>query len=135
MQREEEIKGLEEKPMVVMKSFSDSGIDLGSKTSVGFEVAHTRCSATRKKLSYPHLSVNTERQVRSCWHCGWAGGLTQGEYQKPAIASKEIYIRPEHLTLALTNNAFKFFEGRGITVNVLIRNRLAVERVELPQVE
>ena len=37
--------------------------------------------------------------------------------------------------MALTDKAFKFFEGCGITVDVLIRNRIAVERVYLPQVE
>jgi twinkle protein len=37
--------------------------------------------------------------------------------------------------LALTDKAFKFFETRGITVDVLNRNRIAVERVHLPQVE
>lgn len=118
-----------------MKTFGDFGIELGSKSGVEVKVPCPQCSNSRRKRSYPCLNVNTERQVWNCWHCGWAGGLTQGEYQKPAISSKKHYVRPDHRPLALTERAFKFFEQRGITVDVLIRNKIAVERVYLPQVE
>lgn len=118
-----------------MRSFLDFGIELGGKTGNEVKVPCPKCSHTRRKKSYPCLNVNTDKGVWHCWHCGWSGGLVQGEYNAPTVAHKKLYVKPEHRPLPLTDKSLTFFEDRGITIDVIMRNRLATERVWMPQIE
>ena len=118
-----------------MRSFSDFGIDLGGKTGSECKVVCPKCSHLRRKKQYPCLNVNTDKQVWHCWHCGWSGGLVQGEYNAPTVAHKRLYVQPEHRPSVLSDKHLAFLEGRGITIDVIARNRLAVERVWMPQIE
>ena len=118
-----------------MKSFADFGIILDGKSGTEVKVQCPKCSHLRQKKTYPCLNVNTDKQVWHCWHCGWSGGLVQGEYNAPTIAHKKLYVRPEHRPSALTDKSLQFFDDRKITVDVIARNRIAVERVWMPQIE
>lgn len=118
-----------------MKSFADYGIDLQGKSGEEVKVTCPQCSSTRKKKSYPCLNVNTTKGTWHCWHCGWSGGLPSGVINRSAPPSRRVYPKPEFKPTALSDGAYKFFEKRGITTGVLIRNRISMERVWMPQIE
>lgn len=118
-----------------MKNFSDFGIDLAGRTGEEVKTTCPQCSHTRKKKNYPCLNVNTEKGVWHCHHCGWSGGLGSGVINRSAPPSRRVYHRPEFRPATLSDGALQFFVKRGITTDVLIRNRIALERVWMPQLE
>lgn len=118
-----------------MKSFADFGIDLRGKTGTEVKVTCPQCSSSRRKQNYPCLNVNTEKGAWHCWHCGWSGGLGGGVINPSAPPSRRVYHRPEFRPAALSDAALAFFSKRGITTEVLIRNRISMERVWMPQIE
>lgn len=118
-----------------MKNFLDFGIDLKNRTGEEVKTTCPQCSHTRKKQSYPCLNVNTIKGVWHCHHCGWSGGLGSGVINVSAPPSRRIYPRPEFRPAALSDRAVDFFMKRGITTDVLIRNRISMEKVWMPQIE
>lgn len=117
-----------------MKTFSDFGIDLGNRSGVEVKTICPQCSGARKKKNYPCLNVNTEKECWNCWHCGWAGTLKGGEWQKPEI--RRVYAKPAFMPDATPNEKLeKWFAGRGITAEVLLRNRISRGEAYFPQVE
>lgn len=118
-----------------MKSFSDYGIELGGKSGEEVKVTCPQCSHTRRKKSYPCLNVNTIKGAWHCWHCGWSGGLLQGVHNRPQLTQNRTYYKPEFRPEALSGKAVEFFNNRGITNDVLLRNKVSVETVWMPQVE
>jgi twinkle protein len=118
-----------------MKNFSDFGIDLKGRTGEEVKTTCPQCSHTRTKKNYPCLNVNTNKGVWHCHHCGWSGGLGSGVINSSAPPSRRVYHKPEFRPAALSDSAFTFFETRGITADVLIRNRISMERVWMPQIE
>lgn len=117
-----------------MKTFSDFGIDLGNRSGVEVKTTCPQCSPARKKKNYPCLNVNTDKECWNCWHCGWAGTLKGGEWQKPEI--RRVYAKPAFTPDATPNEKFeKWFAGRGISAEVLQRNRIARGEAYFPQVE
>ncbi len=118
-----------------MKSFADWGIDLGNRSGVEVKVTCPRCSPHRKKRRYPCLSVNTDKGAWHCWHCGWAGGLKQGEYSPPKVA--RTFRKPDYVATAETvpDDLLAWFKARGITDEVLRRNQVAKGMRYFPQVE
>jgi twinkle protein len=117
------------------KSFSDYDINLDGRTGEEVKVPCPKCSPMRKKKSYPCLNVNTMKGVWHCWHCGWAGGLIQGEYSKPTVANKKIFVKPSFRPAPLSGKSLEFFRDRGITNDVLMRNHISIESVWMPQIE
>lgn len=118
-----------------MKSFSDFGIDIAGKSGEEVKTTCPQCSHTRKKKSYPCLNVNTLKGVWHCHHCGWSGALSGGVLNRSAPPSRRVYHRPDFRPTALSEGATTFFQKRGITTEVLIRNRISMERVWMPQLE
>lgn len=118
-----------------MKNFSDYGIDLQGRSGEEVKTTCPQCSHTRKKKNYPCLNVNTIKGAWHCWHCGWSGGLGSGVVNQSAPPSRRIYPKPEFRPAALSENALGWFDKRGITTDVLIRNRVSMERVWMPQIE
>lgn len=79
------------------------------------------CSHTRKKSNVPCLSVNLEKGVWNCHHCGWKGGFG---------ASEEILDLPDDLPEfelphphLLLPPAINYLRSRGIDPQVAIANR------------
>lgn len=118
-----------------MRSFADYGIDIGNRSGEEVKTTCPQCSAHRKKKNYPCLNVNTEKGVWNCWHCGWAGALKTGEWQRPEL--KREYVRPAYVATpsAVDAGVAKWFAGRGISETVLVRNRIAKGSIYFPQVE
>ncbi|NQV38204.1 MAG: toprim domain-containing protein [Candidatus Marinimicrobia bacterium] len=106
-----------------MQTYRDYGIDLpefvGQKT-----VLCPECSHTRKKQNEKCLSVNGDRGVWNCHHCGWTGSLL--------VATKE------PLKLAKTDLPVKvveWFKSRCITEEALIDNKVGHAIEYMPQIE
>jgi twinkle protein len=117
-----------------MKTLIDYGIDIGNRSGVEVKTTCPQCSPHRKKKNYPCLNVNTEKGVWNCWHCGWAGTLKGGEWQKPEVRkvyNKPIFVKAEKKADELQ----AWFDTRGISAEVVARNQITLGKEYFPQVE
>lgn len=117
-----------------MKTLSDYGIDIGTRSGAEVKTTCPRCSPTRKKKNYPCLNVNTDKGVWNCWHCGWSGTLKGGEWQKPEI--RKVYSKPAFVPAATQSQKLEaWFAARGIPASVVGRNRITHGKAYFMQVE
>jgi twinkle protein len=121
-----------------MMTFAEHGIEIPPSAS-GPEVQVTcpKCSQERRKKNAKCLSVNTEKHTWVCHHCGWTGGLGKGDAQPlERHWQRPQYRRPDSRPqITLPQNAVDWFRSRGITDEVLLRNRVDYGRAYMPQVE
>ena len=117
------------------KTFADFGIDVPMAATGEVDVTCPQCSASRKKKGVKCLSVNAEKRVWNCAHCGWSGGLGDGETHRPVIA--KTYRKPDYVanSTALPDEVVAWFASRAITQSVLKRNLIGAGSVYFPQVE
>ncbi len=80
------------------------------------------CSSTRTKKNEPCLSVNPSKGIWKCHHCGWAGSLNRGVYEKPI--ARDISYAPTKIIPLHTD----FLTKRGITTEVIERNKISTQR-------
>lgn len=118
-----------------MRTFADWGIELRHGAVGEVKTQCPKCSASRKKRRYPCLSVSVDKGVWNCWHCGWGGGLKQGEWQPPRI--EKLWRKPDYIAQAeaIPQDVAAWFAERGITPEVLRRNQVAKGVRYFPQVE
>ncbi|NCC53357.1 MAG: toprim domain-containing protein, partial [Spartobacteria bacterium] len=103
-----------------MKTFQDYGIRVPlGKVSGQFETICPQCSHTRKKKTATCLSVNLDKNVWKCHHCGWSGGLKSSP---ETAAAKNASHGPTKLKPIadppqgeLTPCALKWLASRGIS--------------------
>jgi twinkle protein len=117
------------------KTFIDFEIDIPPGKSGEYDTTCPQCSAQRKKKNARCLSVNIDKGVWNCAHCGWSGGLGQGEISRPVITKH--YRRPDYVanSTALPDEVVAWFATRGITQAVLKRNQIGSGRAYFPQAE
>ena len=118
-----------------MKTFADFGIDLKGRSGEEVKTTCPQCSHTRRKQNYPCLNVNTVKGLWHCHHCGWSGALGSGVINRSAPPSRRVYPRPDFRPAGLSERAHEWFSNRGITTEVMVRNRISMERVWMPQIE
>jgi twinkle protein len=114
-----------------VNTFSDRGIDLNGRTGVEVRTTCPQCSRTRNKSKACCLSVNTEKGIWVCHHCGWAGSLKQGEQHKAHFTVRPHYRPTDTLAPAL----MEFFESRGINTDIVQRQGIGLETVYMSQAE
>lgn len=119
----------------MLKTLADFGIVIPTGRSGEVDVTCPQCSAQRKKKTARCLSVNTEKGVWSCAHCGWAGGLAKGEQRFDPAWRKPQHRRPDPLPARPLDPIVEWFTGRGIGRAVLERNRVTAAQVYMPQIE
>lgn len=119
------------------KTYSGYGISVdGKRTGPEIKTICPQCSHARKKKNYPCLNVNLEKEVWNCWHCGWGGSLKQGVTDPSNITQKKKnYVKPAFKHTDLPQNVIDWFKKRGISETVLKRNKIAVGKVYMPQLE
>lgn len=120
-----------------MKAFSDYRIDVRGTAAGEVDTTCPECSAQRKKKGARCLSVNVDKGTWLCHHCGWSGGLGEGDTRvKPGWKAPR-YRRPETklVEFSAEDRAPEWFAGRGIPREVLDRNRVTATRIYMPQVE
>ena len=85
-----------------------------------------KCHDSRKNRNDRELSVDIDRGLFNCHHCGFKGSAV--EYEK-----KREYVKPLPRLEKVGEKALKFFESRGISNNTLLRLNVT-EAVEwMPQ--
>jgi len=96
------------------------------------EVCHN-CSHDRKKKNEKCLAINGETGAYVCHHCGDSGILnTHKTYTKK---EKVQYNRPTlSNTTDLSDETLQWFSTRGITQDVIKRNKITQKREYMPQV-
>lgn len=118
-----------------MKSFADFGISIPSGRGGEVDTTCPKCSHQRKKRHAKCLSVNTDKGVWLCAHCGWSGGLSEGERQLDAPWRKPRFRRPDPPAPKPLDPVLAWLAERGIPRAVAERNRVAAATVYMPQVE
>lgn len=116
------------------KTFADFGIEVRHNSGEE-DTTCPECSESRKNKRARCLSVNIDKGVWTCHHCGWAGGLGTGEQARPVIV--KTWRRPTYFAnnTDLPDDVVKWFASRGITQEVLRRNRIGSGPAYIPQVE
>lgn len=117
-----------------MKSFFDFGIEVRGNSGEE-DTTCPQCSESRKNRRARCLSVNIDKGVWTCHHCGWAGGLGTGEQSRPVVT--KTWRRPTYQVAAIkpTEGSLTWFATRGITPEVVARNQLGVASAYFPQLE
>lgn len=108
-------------------TYEDYGIELKSnKTSGEVQTICPQCSHTRKKKKDKCLSVNLDKKVWHCHHCGW-DGLIKEEVKKE-------YIRPIFTNRTnLGEKELSWFEKRGISTATLNHFKVTCQKEWMPQ--
>jgi twinkle protein len=121
-----------------LQRYAALGIEL-SAAAAGPEVLTTcpRCRADRKKSTAKCLSVNIVKRCWCCHHCGWADGLRDAkDWRPPPGGHTKTYRRPDPRPQGpLPEHVLDWFHARGITDEVLIRNRVDYGRVFMPELQ
>lgn len=120
----------------MLKTFADFGIEV-SIASGETDTLCPQCSASRKKKTAKCLSVNVDKGVWFCNHCGWSGGLKLGaDKPKTMHWAKPTYRRPSPFVASELNpKVVSWFASRGIAMPVLERLRVGYAQIYMPQVE
>lgn len=118
-----------------MKTFADFRIEIPAGRVGELDVTCPQCSAQRKKKSARCLSVNVDKGVWCCAHCGWSGGLAEGERRFDPAWRKPQFRRPAPPAEKPLSTIEAWFADRGIPRTVLERNRITATSVYMPQVE
>lgn len=116
-----------------MKTWADVGINTHGREGE-LDTTCPQCSPTRKNKSARCLSVNTDKRTWLCHHCGWSGGLGDGERRLDVAWNKPKYRKPETV-LPPRSGLAEWFASRGIPESVLDRNCITAVSVYMPQVE
>lgn len=118
-----------------MKTFSDFRIEIPAGRSGEVDVTCPQCSPSRKKKQAKCLSVNTDKGVWTCMHCGWAGGLNEPERRLDAGWRGPQYRRPALSRAKPIDGVSAWLASRGISKAVMERNRISATTVYMPQIE
>ena len=125
---------------------TDKGISLRAYTQGNHKTTCPECSAKRKKKNDPCLSVTIKpdgEAVWKCHNCEWAGGVSERgrdrgsrEYiprAQPKPEPKKPNFKPR--SDGLRAGTIRWFANRGISEEVLRRNKITVATVWMPGVE
>lgn len=116
------------------KTFLDFGIEV-RHASGEEDTTCPQCSEARRNKRARCLSVNHDKGVFLCHHCGWSGGLGTGEQSRPMIVKS--WRKPQYVPeqVSPTEEAVRWFAARGITREAMQRNCIGVCTAYFPQLE
>lgn len=120
-----------------MGSWLEAGIDTKGRSSGEYKTMCPKCSHTRRKQSAPCLSVNIDKGLYNCHHCGWGGSIFDGEYSRPMIPPRQnkTYVKPTLNGELSACKSTAYLQSRGIPLDVLARNRVTVSLETMPGAE
>ena len=93
------------------EKFKDIGINIGNKAGE-IQITCPKCSHKRKKKSQKCLSVNVEKGLYNCHHCGWSGNIN--------LSTKKDYAKPIIVKSKLSEQTIKWFNRRKISETTLV---------------
>lgn len=120
----------------LFQDWRETGIDTRGKGSGQIKTLCPRCSADRTNKRDRCLSVNLTLGTWNCHHCGWVGGI-KTETPDYMRSIRRDYTRPKYIPKAEdpSEKTIKWFESRGITKDVVLRNRIEARTAWMPQTE
>ena len=109
-----------------MIDYINLGIDLKGKTSGQIKTKCPKCHNQRKKKNDPSLSVDIDKGLYNCHHCGYSGSV---KFQK-----KQEYQIPKENKNKLSDNVIKWFANRKIEQNTLQTWKISESTTFFPQI-
>jgi twinkle protein len=112
--------------MNVIEQFEKKGIVGLTEGIAQQKTLCPNCSHHRKKSDEPCLSCNLETGAYHCFNCGYAGGVAGGAKIVQEHYSKKDYTIPNYNPeeWELSEEVIKYFEGRGISQETLVQNKV-----------
>ena len=113
-------------------TYSDNNIDVKTNKTTGeYYTVCPKCSSDRKKKKLKCLTVNLDKQVWLCHHCGWSGGLSNKD-----LFIKKTYVKPIwNNKTQLSDGLVKWFQGRGISQKTLVDFKITEQIEFIPAAE
>lgn len=124
--------------MNLRDQLSERGISLRNVALGNHKTLCPTCSHTRAKKTDPCLSVTIEPSgaVWKCHNCGWADGVSERDRETYRRRSPpRPVVKPRHNPGDLTPETRAWLHKRGITDEVLKRNRIGSEQAWMPGCE
>lgn len=122
-----------------MKTWEDYGIHISGIHAGENYTTCPKCSKDRsaKNRNKKCLSVNVEKKVWICHHCGWAGALDKGEYKNNQLHwQKPRYSKPEWKDNPNSDQRMaEFFADRRISMTTVRKFGVCEKSVYMPQLE
>lgn len=114
-----------------MKTFADYGIELGGRTGKQLKVKCPKCG----KGSSKDLSVNTVDKVWKCHKlsCEWTGAIIDDRPVFQHMQKKDYVLPPFPNTTDLPENVVKWFQGRAISQETIIKMKITAGKAWMPQ--
>ncbi|MBD5336542.1 MAG: toprim domain-containing protein [Bacteroides sp.] len=131
-----------------MKDFRDYGIFLPpGKTSGKAKCLCPKCGDRRHNKRDKSLSVDLDKRVWKCHHCGWTGALGHTDLEKQLWMERQPWFRPQEIrkqkpeykrpvpksASAPGEKVLKWFESRGITPGTVAECRISEGMEWMPQ--
>ena len=108
------------------EKFLDIGIDIGTKTG-NYHIICPKCSHTRRKTKERCLSINVEKGLYNCFHCGWSGNVN--------VRAKKEYVKPVEIKIDLATKTINWFKRRSISETTLANWKITESIEYFPQVQ
>jgi twinkle protein len=119
-----------------MRTWGEFGIVIPAGSYGEIDVTCPRCSPTRKKKHARCLSVNVDKGVWNCAHCGWVGSLAAGQQSQEPAWRKPTYRKPDPPKEQRDiDPVIAWFADRGISKEVVLRNKIFGTKIYMPQTE
>lgn len=104
------------------ESYKDKGIDLLMDATGQHYTTCPQCSEDRKKSQDKCLSIDADRQIWHCHHCGWSGKL-KNTLDLPTRKTTPVFKKPTWKSNQdLPAMVIEYFADRGISESTLKRN-------------
>ena len=111
--------------MTELQDFLDLKIEV-KPGRVEQKVLCPKCSPERKNKQDKCLSVNLEKGVYNCHHCGWSGNVKLKERQE--------YFKPVPIEINVSERILKYFKIRGISQATIANWKIGESKEYFPQV-
>ncbi|QDP47664.1 MAG: putative bifunctional DNA primase/polymerase [Prokaryotic dsDNA virus sp.] len=108
-------------------NFNELNIDLKGKTSGQIKTKCPKCHHKRKKKNDPSLSVDIDKGLYNCHHCGHAGSIK--------FKNKSEWILPKENKNKLSDPIVKWFKTRKINAITLTAWKITESITYFPQIE
>lgn len=110
-------------------TWEELGVEIPHGKHGNIKTLCPKCSRNRRNSREKCLSVNVEKGLLKCHHCGWAGSLDGKDWRDPILGRRHTpkpYRKPDPLPAEadLTPAALAFFEQRRISRSVVAANQI-----------
>lgn len=104
----------------MLHELNKRGIDVRGRSAGQVKTYCPKCAHTRKKKGDPSLSVDIDKGLWNCHHCGWAGSVIE-------------YVRPEARPQVTQEGIMNYFRKRGINDETVLQFQISQGNEWMPQ--